>query len=66
MVQSWLLGVCGTNEYTDAQVGDAGGLFESIDPAPCEAVPAHRSTSSSVPVPWSLLRPVLQFQSTSS
>ena len=39
--QSWLLGVCGTNEYTDAQVGDAGGLFESLDPVPCGAVPVH-------------------------
>ena len=68
--RSWLLGVCGTNEYTDAQVGDAGGLFESLDPAPCGAVPVHpvyRSSSSlptSYPVPVYL--PHIQFQSTSS
>ena len=59
------------NEYTDAQVGDAGGLFKSLDPAPCGAVPA-----SSAPVPVYLIQccssssslphPVLQFQSTSS
>ena len=35
------------NKYTNAQVGDTGGLFESLDPAPCGAVPAFRSTSSS-------------------
>ena len=58
MVQSWLLGVCGTNEYTNAQVGDAGGLFESLDPALHGAVPAHPSTSSSVPVPVYLPHPV--------
>ena len=40
------------NEYTDAQVGDAGGLFKSLDPAPCGAVPVYP-------------HPVLQFQSTS-
>ena len=50
------------NEYTDAQVGDAGGLFKSLDPAPCGAVPAYliQCCSSSLP------HPVLQFQSTSS
>ena len=48
MVQSWLLGVCGTNEYTNAQVGDAGGLFESLDPALCGAAVyfVHCSSSS--------------------
>ena len=70
------------NEYTDAQVGDARGLFKSLDPVPCGAVPAHliqcssfslpdpmlrfQSTSSSALVPCSLPYPVLQFQSTSS
>ena len=31
------------NEYTDAPVGDARGLFKSLDPAPCGAVPACSS-----------------------
>ena len=41
------------NEYTDAQVGDAGGLFKSLDPAPCRAVPAYliQCSSSSLPDP---------------
>ena len=41
------------NEYTDAQVGDAGGLFKSLDPAPCGAVPAYliQCSSSSLPDP---------------
>ena len=40
------------NESTDAQVGDAGGLFKSLDPAPCGAVPAYliQCSSSSLPV----------------
>ena len=58
------------NEYTDTQVGDAGGLFKSLEPALCGAVPA----SSSAPVPVFLIQcsgsslphPVLQIQSTSS
>ena len=70
------------NEYTDAQVGDAGGLFKSLDPAPCGAVPAYliQCCSSSLPHPvlWfhavclihcsgSILpHPMFQFQSTSS
>ena len=61
------------NEYTDAQVGDAGGLFKSLDPAPCGAVPAYliQCSSSSLPdpvppVPVYLIHAVLQFQSTSS
>ena len=59
------------NEYTDAQVGDAGGLFKSLDPAPCGAVPVYLQCSSA-PVyliqcsSSSLPHPVLQFQSTSS
>ena len=50
------------NEYTDAQVGDAGGLFKSLDPALCGAVPAYlmQCCNSSLP------DPVLRFQSTSS
>ena len=64
------------NEYTDAQVGDPGGLFKSLDPALCGAVPAYliQWSSSSLPDPVlliqcsgsSLRHPVLQFQSTSS
>ena len=50
------------NEYTDAQVGDAGGLFKSLDPAPCGAVPAYLIQCSSSSLP----DPVLRFQSTSS
>ena len=51
------------NEYTDAQVGDAGGLFKSLDPAPCGAVPAYLTQCSSSSLP----HPVLQFsQCTSS
>ena len=50
------------NEYTDAQVGDAGGLFKSLDPAPCGAVPAYLTQCASSSLP----HPVLQFQSTSS
>ena len=29
------------NEYTNAHVGDAGGLFKSLYPAPCGAVLAY-------------------------
>ena len=47
------------NEYTDAQVGDAGGLFQSLDPAPCGAVPAYLIHCSSSNLP----DPVLRFQS---
>ena len=67
------------SEYTDAQVGDAGGLFKSLDPALCGAVPAYphpvlqfQPTSSSTAVPVyliqysSLSHPIFQFQSTSS
>ena len=69
------------NEYTDAQVWDARGLFKSLDPAPCGAVPAYltQCSSSSLPQPvlqfWYLIQccssslphPVLQFsQCTSS
>ena len=50
------------NEYTDAQVWDAGGLFKSLDPAPCGAVPAYLTQCSSSSLP----HPVLQFWSTSS
>ena len=50
------------NEYTDAQVGDAGGLFKSLDPAPCGAGPAYLIQCSSSSLP----HPVLQIQSTSS
>ena len=52
------------NEYTDAQVGDTGGLFKSLDPAPCGAVPAYiphpvlqfQSSLSSAPVPVYLIK----------
>ena len=50
------------NEYTDAQGGDARGLFKSLDPAPCGAVPAYLIQCSSSNLP----DPVLWFQSTSS
>ena len=50
------------NEYTDAQVGDAGGLFKSLDPIPCGAVPAYLIECSSSSPP----DPLLQIQSTSS
>ena len=50
------------NEYTDAQVGDAGGLFKSLDPAPCGAVAAYLIQYSSSSLP----DPAFQFQSTSS
>ena len=50
------------NEYTDAQVGDAGGLFKSLDPAPCGAVRAYLIQCSCSSLP----DPVLRFQSTSS
>ena len=50
------------NEYTDAQVGDAGGLFKSLDPAPCGAVPVYLIHCSSSSLP----HPMFQFQSTSS
>ena len=50
------------NEYTDAQVGDTGGLFKSLDPVPCGAVPAYLIECSSSSLP----DPVLQIQSTSS
>ena len=64
--RSWLLGVCGTNEYTDAQVGDAGGLFESLDPAPCGAVPVHPVYRSSSSLPTSYPVPVYFVQCSSS
>ena len=50
------------NEYTNAQVGDTGGLFKSLDPALCGVVPAYfiQCPSSNLPCP------MLQFQSTSS
>ena len=61
-------------------VGDAGGLFKSLDPASCGAVPASSSapvpifliqcSGSSLPHPvlqiQSIPHPLLQFQSTSS
>ena len=50
------------NEYTDAQVGDAGGLFKSLGPALCGAVPVFLIQCSGS----SLHHPVLQIQSTSS
>ena len=53
--QSCLLEVCGTNEYTDAQVGDAEGLFKSLNPAPCGVHPVYLI---SVPVTVWLSHPV--------
>ena len=50
------------NEYTDAQVGDARGLFELLDPVPCGTVPAYLIQCSSS----SLHHSVLQVQPTSS
>ena len=44
------------NEYTDAQVGDAGGLFKSLDPAPCGAVPASSLPDPVPPVPVYLIQ----------
>ena len=57
------------NENTDAQVGDAGGLFKSLDPAPFGAVPAYFIQSPVWAVPAYLIQcssSSLQFQSTSS
>ena len=54
------------NEYTDAQVGDAGGLFKSLDPAPCGAVPVYLIQS---PIPVYLIQspiPVYLIQCSSS
>ena len=47
---------------SEVQVGDAGGLFKSLDPALCGAVPAYLIQCSSSSLP----DPVLRFQSTSS
>ena len=51
------------NEYIDAQVRDAGGLFKLLDPVPCGAVPVYlhlvlqfQPTSSSTPVPVYLVQ----------
>ena len=46
----------------NAQVEDVRGLFKSLDPAPCGAVPAYLIQCSSSSLP----NPVLLFQSTSS
>ena len=48
--------------HDNTQVGDAGGLFKSLDPALCGTVPAYLIQCSSSSLP----DPVLRFQSTSS
>ena len=51
------------NEYTDAQVGDAGGLFKSLDPAPCGAVPVYCIQYLIQCSTFNFPDPVLQFSS---